>query len=93
MDAIFTPIKNVNFQVENMRVGERTDFDRLNLEIETDGTITPEEAFYEACEILIKHFSLIFEGKKPEVSAIEEAEVKEDKASKAEKKPKKKAKK
>lgn len=63
MDAIFTPIKNVNFQIESMRVGERTDFDRLSLEIETDGTISPEEAFFQACEILIKHFNLIFEGK------------------------------
>ena len=62
-DAIFTPIRNVNFQVENMRVGDRTDFDKLSLEIETDGTITPEEAFFEACEILIKHFNIIFEGK------------------------------
>lgn len=62
-DAIFTPIRNVNFQVENMRVGDRTDFDKLSLEIETDGTITPEEAFFEACDILIKHFNIIFEGK------------------------------
>ena len=62
-DAIFTPVKNVNFQVENMRVGDRTDFDKLSLEIETDGTITPEEAFFEACELLIKHFNIIFEGK------------------------------
>ena len=61
LDAIFTPIKNVNFYIENMRVGERTDFDKLSLEIETDGTITPEEAFYQACQLLIKHFSLIFE--------------------------------
>ena len=61
VDAIFTPIKNVNFQVENMRVGDRTDFDRLDLEIETDGTIAPEEAFFEACDILIKHFNIIFE--------------------------------
>jgi DNA-directed RNA polymerase subunit alpha len=63
VDAIFTPIRNVNFQVENMRVGDRTDFDKLSLEIETDGTITPEEAFFEACDILIKHFNIIFEGK------------------------------
>jgi len=63
VDAIYTPIRNVNFQVENMRVGDRTDFDKLNLEIETDGTITPEEAFFEACDILIKHFNIIFEGK------------------------------
>ncbi|MDP2741700.1 MAG: DNA-directed RNA polymerase subunit alpha [bacterium] len=63
LDAIFTPIKNVNFQVENMRVGDRTDFDKLSLEIETDGTLTPEEAFFEACDILIKHFNIIFESK------------------------------
>ncbi len=63
LDAIFTPIRNVNFQVESMRVEERTDFDKLSLEIETDGTITPEAAFYKATEILIKHFDLIFEGK------------------------------
>lgn len=61
LDAIFTPIKNVSFQVENMRVGERTDFDRLSLEVETDGTITPEEAFYQASDILIRHFNIIFE--------------------------------
>ena len=67
MDAIFTPIRNVNFNVENMRIGERTDFDKLSLEIQTDGTITPEEAFYQANEILIKHFTLIFEGKTPEL--------------------------
>jgi DNA-directed RNA polymerase subunit alpha len=63
IDAIYTPIRNVNFQVENMRVGDRTDFDKLSLEIETDGTITPEEAFFEACDILIKHFNIIFQGK------------------------------
>ncbi len=89
LDAIFTPIKNVNFQVENMRVGDRTDFDKLSLEIETDGTITPEEAFFEACDILIKHFNIIFEGKaiKVEVEPI----IKNTK--KAVKKPKRKTKK
>lgn len=63
LDAIFTPVKNVNFHVENMRVGDRTDFDKLTLEIETDGTVTPEEAFFEACDILLKHFNVIFEGR------------------------------
>lgn len=77
IDAIFTPIRNVNFQVENMRVGDRTDFDKLNLEIETDGTIAPEEAFFEACDILIKHFNIIFSGKVGE----EEKEVISDKRS------------
>ena len=42
MDAIFTPIKKVNYVVENMRVGKRTDFDKLSLEVETDGTILPK---------------------------------------------------
>ncbi len=70
MDAIFTPIRSVSFQVENMRVGGRTDFDKLNVDIETDGTITPEEAFYRASEILIKHFNIIFEGNKEEVVKV-----------------------
>lgn len=61
LDAIFTPVKRVAFRVENMRVGERTDFDRLFLEVETDGTITPEEAFSQASEILSSHFSLFAE--------------------------------
>ncbi len=67
LDAIFTPMKMVNFQVENMRVGERTDFDRLRLEIETDGTITPEEALSQASGILVKHFSFFCDtlNKKP----------------------------
>jgi len=64
LDAIFTPIKRVNYKVENMRVGERTDFDKLYLEITTDGTIMPEEAFRLASDILIKHFSLFTEGLK-----------------------------
>lgn len=86
LDAIFTPIKNVNFQVENMRVGDRTDFDKLSLEIETDGTITPEEAFFEACDILIKHFNIIFEGKAIKV----EVEPAVKKPVKAKRKAKKK---
>lgn len=64
LDAIFTPIKRVSYKIENMRVGERTDFDRLFLEVETDGTITPEEAVLQACEILVKHFSLFLEALK-----------------------------
>ncbi len=62
IDAIFTPIKKVSFKVENMRVGERTDFDKLRIEIETDGAITPEAAFNQCSDILVKHFSLIGEA-------------------------------
>ncbi len=61
IDAIFTPTRRISFKVENMRVGERTDFDRLYLEVETDGTINPEDAFLQASEILVKHFSLFTE--------------------------------
>ncbi len=80
LDAIFTPTRRVSCRVENMRVGERTDFDKLFLEIETDGTITPEEALFQASEILLKHFSLIVEGvKKVEKPQKEKPpEVKED---------------
>ena len=62
VDAIFTPVKRVAMRTENMRVGERTDFDRLFLEIETDGTISPEEAFLKANEILINQFSFLREN-------------------------------
>ena len=59
LDAIFTPIKKVNYRVENIRVQERTDFDNLTIGIETDGTISPQEALFKASGILIQHFSLI----------------------------------
>lgn len=62
LDAIFTPLKRVGFRVENMRVGERTDYDRLFLELETDGTIAPELAFKRAADILVSHFSLFAEA-------------------------------
>lgn len=69
LDAIFTPVERVSYEIENMRVGERTDFDRLTLEIETDGTITPEEALIQASQILDKHFSLFKVSMKEKVSA------------------------
>lgn len=59
LDAIFTPVRKVSYRVENMRIGERTDFDRLVLELETDGSLSPEEAVNHASEILVGHFALI----------------------------------
>jgi len=59
VDAMFTPIKRVGFKTQNMRVGDRTDFDRLTFEIETDGTITPEAAFSRASAILVSHFEML----------------------------------
>ena len=80
LDAIFTPVRNVAFRVENMRVGERTDFDRLILDVETDGTISPEETFYQATEILTQHFAFLSEKFKPkEVPIPEKGEKKFDK--------------
>jgi len=76
IDAIFSPVRRVSYKVENMRVGERTDFDRLYLDIITDGTITPEQAFFWASKTLVDHFSLFIETqkeeKKPEEKKIEE---------------------
>jgi DNA-directed RNA polymerase subunit alpha len=66
LDAIFSPIKKVNYEVENMRVGERTDFNRLKINIETDGTILPEQAFAKAADILVEHFELFASEKEKE---------------------------
>jgi len=79
IDAIFTPIKKVSYKVENMRVGERTDFDRLKLDIETDGTINPEQAFFQASDLLVKHFSLINDVFKSEEKLVEKKEKKKAK--------------
>jgi DNA-directed RNA polymerase subunit alpha len=59
VDAIYTPIKKVAYQVSNTRVGQRTDYEKLSIEVETDGTIHPEEAIKEASRIMIQHLMLI----------------------------------
>lgn len=59
VDAVFTPIKNVRYHIENTRVEQRTDYEKLNLDVLTDGTIHPEEAVKEAARILIQHLMLI----------------------------------
>ncbi|MBI4213845.1 MAG: DNA-directed RNA polymerase subunit alpha [Chloroflexi bacterium] len=61
IDAVFTPIRRVNFQVEKTRVGERTDYDKLLLEIQTDGTITPKDALSQAAKILVEHLEFLIE--------------------------------
>ncbi len=63
IDSIFTPIKNVRFNVENYRVEQKTDYEKLVLEIETDGSIHPKEALKEAAKILIYHFMLFSDEK------------------------------
>lgn len=92
LDAIFTPVIRVAFNTENVRVGERTDFDKLFLEIETDGTIMPEVALKNAAQILKDHFALISDKME---KGLEEKEEKTEKETekKAEKKGAKKEKK
>jgi DNA-directed RNA polymerase subunit alpha len=58
LDAVYTPVTKVGFKVQNMRVGDKTDFDKVLLEIETDGTIKPEVAFTQASDILVNHFNM-----------------------------------
>ncbi len=84
LDDIFSPVVRVAFSVENMRVGDRTDFNRLSLEIETDGTISPSEAFHKAGNILSDHFS------KAADIEIQKTEMEEVPAKKEEKKKKSK---
>lgn len=67
LDAIFTPIRRVSYEVENMRVGDRTDFNRLKLFIETDGTLTPKEALEKSIEIMINQLKAIIGFKEEEV--------------------------
>jgi len=59
VDSIYTPIKNVSYRVENTRVGQRIDYEKLTIEVKTDGTIHPEEAIKEASRIMIQHLMLI----------------------------------
>ena len=82
IDSSFTPVEKVNFTVENTRVGESTDFDKLIIEVWTNGTVSPQEALAEGSSILIDNFSFFKElpGKKfpPEEIAVEEEEIVED---------------
>jgi len=86
LDAIFTPIRRVNYEVENMRVGDRTDYNRLRFFIETDGSISPAEALEKSIEIMINHLKaiigfqepLIEEAKTPATAQAEKEEKVED---------------
>ena len=65
IDAIFTPVRRCNYTVENTRVGQMTNYDKLTIEIETDGTVTPEDALSRAADILVQQFSLFTRAGKP----------------------------
>ncbi|MEK7192396.1 MAG: DNA-directed RNA polymerase subunit alpha [Patescibacteria group bacterium] len=94
IDALFSPVVKVNLIVENMRVGERADYNRLRLLVTTDGSITPSSALHKSCNILQDHFSKISQVEVKELEKME-APAEEKKAKKAakEKKTAKKSKK
>ncbi len=78
LDAIFSPVMTVNFTVENMRVGDRTDYNKIILEVETDGTVSPSRAVHKAADILLDHFKTIAdiyvkEETEPEVKSKKKA--------------------
>jgi len=82
IDAVFTPVRRVNYSIENTRVGKRTDYDKIILEVETDGSITPREAFQKAVEIIMEQFEAIKDFEVEEkVDAIEEEKITEKKES------------
>ena len=77
VDAIYTPIKKVNWTVENFRVEQKTDYEKLLLEIVTDGSISPEAALQDAANILIYHFKLFTDDKKISLDSAVESDSKE----------------
>lgn len=76
LDAFFSPVTSVNYNVENMRVGDRTDYNSLHLEIETDGTVSPSSALHKATSILKDHFEKVAAVEVKEVAPAEEKPAK-----------------
>lgn len=78
LDAVFTPIRRVNYEVENMRIGDQTDFNRLRIFIETDGTVTAKEALEKSIEIMINQLKAIIGFKEEEIELPEEVPAEEE---------------
>jgi DNA-directed RNA polymerase subunit alpha len=74
LDAVFTPIRRANYEVENMRVGDRTDYNRLRVMIETDGTVSPKEALEQSIEIMIHQLKAIIGFQETETATPEPTE-------------------
>ena len=77
IDSSFSPVTNVKYDTENARVGRRTDYDRLSLEVWTDGSVNPEDALAQAAKIMMEHLSL-FINFEEEAVEVEEKEVDEE---------------
>ena len=75
VDAIFSPIRRVNYEVENMRVGDRTDFNRLRISVETDGTLTPKAALEQSIEIMITQLKAVVGFREEPLSESNEKET------------------
>lgn len=90
IDSIFTPVKKVHYEIEKTRVGAETDYDKLTLEVTTDGSIDPEVALGKASKILVEHFSLVVQSCEVEAPVKEVAQKKKvaKKATKTTKKSK-----
>lgn len=82
VDAIFSPVKLVNFKVEDVRVGQRIDFNKITMEIETDGSIEPEAALKKSSEILMDQFKFVSEIEVPEADKKPAAKKATKKSSK-----------
>jgi DNA-directed RNA polymerase subunit alpha len=79
VDAMFSPVKEVGFRVEDTRVGQITNYDKLVMDVETDGTITPEDAIDQSISILLDHFNLLMSrGAMPADDSEEVAPISED---------------
>lgn len=76
MDSIFTPIRNVKYEIENYRVEQRTDYEKLIIELDCDGSITPKDALQEAAKILIHHF-MLFSDERITLESDEQVEAEE----------------
>ena len=74
LDSIFSPCKHVNYKVETIRVGQRTDFNKLILEVETDGSVSPEVALKKAGDLLVQHFEII-RGPKESIEELEKQDL------------------
>ncbi len=77
IDSVYTPVRNVNFKTEHVRVGQMTNFDKLLLDVSTDGTISPEDAFRMAAKILVDQFQVLT-GEETDVPTEDENTEKEE---------------
>lgn len=84
IDSIFTPIKNVKYEIENVRIGDKNDYEKLTLEIHTDGSITPDDALTQAAKILKEHIQLFinFDIEQEEEQAVSQKDSEKERLRK-----------